>query len=87
MQNLNMICTICGKKHWGGSCYTKSGACFGCGKFGHMIWDCPKQKKFVIRKPKEENKEDKQKPRVQGRVFAITYLDAQATSNVEMGTI
>ena len=61
-----MICTIYVKKHWGRSCYKESGAYFGCGKFGHRIRDCPEKKKFVIGKPKEENKEDKQKPRVQG---------------------
>ena len=37
----------------------KSGTCFGCGKHGHMIQDCPENKKFIIGKPKEENKEDK----------------------------
>ena len=52
-----------------------------------MIRDCPEKKKIVIGKPKEENKEDKQKPKVQGRIFAITHSDAQATSNVEIGTI
>ena len=37
MQNLNVICTIRGKKHWGRSCYKEYEACFGYGKFGHMI--------------------------------------------------
>ena len=73
MQNLNVICTICGKKHWVRSCYKESGVCFGCGKFGHMIRDCLEKKKFVIGKPKDENKEDKQEPKFKGHVFAITY--------------
>ena len=34
-------------------------ACFGCGKQGHMVKDCPKSKKFVFGKLKEENKEDR----------------------------
>ncbi|RVW34757.1 Retrovirus-related Pol polyprotein from transposon 412 [Vitis vinifera] len=42
-------------------------------------------KKFVFGKPKEENKEDRQKPRAQGRVFAMTHRDAQATSDVVAG--
>ncbi|RVW74991.1 hypothetical protein CK203_053679 [Vitis vinifera] len=42
-------------------------------KHGHMIWDCLENKKFIIGKPKEENKEDKQKPRVQERMFAMTH--------------
>ena len=63
VQNLDVTCSICGKKHWGKPCYKESKACFGCGKHGHMIRDCPENKKFIIGKPKEENKEDKQKPK------------------------
>ena len=69
VQNLDVTCSICGKKHWGNPCYKESEACFGCGKHGHMIRDCPNNKKFIIGKPKEE---DKQKSRVQGRMFAMT---------------
>ena len=39
MQNLDMTCSICGKKHWGKPCYKEFGACFGCGNHGHMIRD------------------------------------------------
>ncbi|RVX03271.1 hypothetical protein CK203_020028 [Vitis vinifera] len=56
---------------WGRPCYRETGACFGCGKQGHLIRDCPENRKFIIGKPKEENKEDKQKPKAQGRVFAM----------------
>ncbi|RVW61807.1 Transposon Tf2-8 polyprotein [Vitis vinifera] len=63
-------------------CYRETGACFGCGKQGHLIRDCPENRKFITGKPKEENKEDKQKPKAQGRVFAMTHRDAQATSDV-----
>ena len=52
-----------------------------------MIWDCSENKKFIIGKLKEENKEDKQKPRVQGWMFAMTHQDVQATSDVVIGTI
>ncbi|KAL6333238.1 hypothetical protein AAG906_028421 [Vitis piasezkii] len=44
--------------------------------------DCPKNKKFIIGKLEKENKDDKQKPKVKGRVFAITYRDVQATSDM-----
>ncbi|KAL6333473.1 hypothetical protein AAG906_028658 [Vitis piasezkii] len=87
VQNLDVTCFICGKKHWGKPWYKEYGACFGCGKHGHMIWNCPENKKFIIGKPNEENKEDKQKPRVQGRMFAMTHQDAQATFDVAIGTI
>ena len=43
-----------------------------------MIRDYLEKKKFVIGKSKEENKKDKQKPKVQGWVFAITHSDDQA---------
>ena len=76
-QNLDGICLTCGKKHEGRPCYRETVACFGCGKQGHMVRDCPENKKFVFGKPKEENKEDRQKPKAQGRVFAMTRRDAQ----------
>ncbi|RVW12566.1 Retrovirus-related Pol polyprotein from transposon 412 [Vitis vinifera] len=53
---------------------------------GHMVRDCPESRKFVFGKPKEENKEDRQKPRAQGQVFAMTHRDAQATSDVVIVT-
>ncbi|RVW20291.1 Retrovirus-related Pol polyprotein from transposon 17.6 [Vitis vinifera] len=81
-QNLDGACPTCGKKHGGRPCYRETGACFGCGKQGHLIRDCPENRKFITGKPKEENKEDKQKPKAQGRVFAMTHRDAQATSDV-----
>ncbi|XP_010648083.1 uncharacterized protein LOC104878882 [Vitis vinifera] len=58
-QNLDGICPTCGKKHRGRSCYRETGACFGCGKQGHMVRDCPESRKFVFGKPKEENKDDR----------------------------
>ena len=47
-----------------------------------MVRDCLENKKLVFGKLKEENKEDRQQPRAQGRVFAMIHGDAQATSNV-----
>ncbi|RVW65054.1 Transposon Ty3-I Gag-Pol polyprotein [Vitis vinifera] len=70
-QNLDGACPTCGKKHGDRPCYRETGACFGCGKQGHLIRDCPENRKFIIGKPKEENKEDKQKPKAQGRVVLI----------------
>ena len=51
-----------------------------------LIRDCPDNKGFITGKPKEENKDNKQKPRAQGQVFSI-HRDAQATSNVVIGII
>ena len=86
-QNSDVNCPTCGKKHGGKPCYREIGACFGCGKQGHMVRDCSKNKKFAFGKPNEENKEDRQKPKAQGRVFAMTHSDAQATSDVVAGTL
>ncbi|KAH7569501.1 hypothetical protein JRO89_XS06G0175000 [Xanthoceras sorbifolium] len=36
-------CQYCGRSH-AGECYRKTGACFGCGKAGHMLKDCPKRR-------------------------------------------
>ena len=52
-----------------------------------MVRDCPESRKFVFGKPKDENKEDRQKPRAQGQVFAMTHRDAQATSDVVIGIL
>ena len=65
-QNLDGICPTCGKKHRGKPCYRETRACFGCGKHGHMVKDCPKNKKFLFGKPNEENKEDRHKPELKG---------------------
>ena len=86
-QNSDVVCSTCSKNHGGRPCHKEIGACFGCGKQGHLIRDCPENKGFIIGKPKEENKDNKQKPRAQGRVFSMTHGDAQATSDVVAGTI
>ncbi|RVX00506.1 Transposon Ty3-G Gag-Pol polyprotein [Vitis vinifera] len=57
------------------------GICPTCGK------KHGESRKFVFGKPKEENKDDRQKPKAQGRVFAMTHKDAQATSDVVIGTL
>ncbi|RVW89882.1 hypothetical protein CK203_034409 [Vitis vinifera] len=46
-QNLDGACPTCGKKHGGKPCYRETGACFGCGKQGHLIRDCPENRKFI----------------------------------------
>ncbi|XP_028125314.1 uncharacterized protein LOC114322232 [Camellia sinensis] len=36
------VCSTCRKKHRG-TCYRLSGACFRCGKTGHLVRDCPQR--------------------------------------------
>ena len=58
-QNLDGICPTYGKKHGGRSCYRETRACFSCRKQGHMVRDCPENRKFVFGKLKEDNKDDR----------------------------
>ena len=51
-----------------------------------MIRDCPDNKKFIIRMPKKENREDKHKFFKDG-LFAMTHSNAQATFDVVTCTI
>ena len=82
VQQVIEVCQKCGKKHKG-VCYRESGACFKCGQMGHRIKDCPSMKSELMAKPTEV----KQRPKVQGRVFAITEQDAKASKSVVTGTI
>ncbi|WP_353839293.1 hypothetical protein, partial [Acinetobacter baumannii] len=40
MQRPKKTCTKCGRDH-SGECRQGTNACFGCGKSGHMVRDCP----------------------------------------------
>ncbi|GKV41417.1 hypothetical protein SLEP1_g48955 [Rubroshorea leprosula] len=77
------FCKRCGKNHGGKECYWQIGACFKCGKIDHLIKDCPVLK-GASQQPKDQ---DNKKPRVQGRVFAITEQQAQNTPAVIKGKI
>ena len=87
VQNSDVICPNCGKKHEGRPYYRDIEACFGYEKKGHKIRDYSKDKKFMTRKPKEKNKENKQKLRAQGQVFTMTHRDAHDTFDVVTRTI
>ena len=86
MPNLNKkahkTCPRCGKAH-SGTCYLESGACFKCGKTGHFIKDCPN----LRAKQATNTNGSQQKPKVQGRVFALTKQDAEASPSVVSGTL
>lgn len=71
-------CSRCGKNHGEKECYWKSGACFKCGKLGHMIKDCPDLKKENQQPKGAENR----RPNVHGRVYAINKPQAQDTPSV-----
>ncbi|XP_028127173.1 uncharacterized protein LOC114323719 [Camellia sinensis] len=88
-------CPECGKKHHG-TCYRKSGACFQCGKTGHLIKDCPQRNQQSNNRtaissagsaPTSNTKatakptNNKDTAR-QGRVFALVLGDVQNAATV-----
>uniref|UniRef100_A0A2N9FHE6 CCHC-type domain-containing protein n=1 Tax=Fagus sylvatica TaxID=28930 RepID=A0A2N9FHE6_FAGSY len=73
-------CAKCGRFH-SGECRSGSIACYRCGKHGHFMVDCP-----VVGKSGESSSSKNQKrPQVQGRVFAMTEQDAEASPDVIAG--
>ncbi|XP_030948929.1 uncharacterized protein LOC115972826 [Quercus lobata] len=76
VQHVIENCSKCGKKH-NGVCYRESGACFKCGKMGHRIKDCPALKTEPMVKLNDMN----QRPKIQGRVFAITGQSDEETKS------
>uniref|UniRef100_A0A2N9I1S3 RNA-directed DNA polymerase n=1 Tax=Fagus sylvatica TaxID=28930 RepID=A0A2N9I1S3_FAGSY len=81
--NAQSSCSRCGKSHAEKDCRWLSGACFACGQQGHKIADCPKKKEpqaaptFAARQ-----NNGNQGPRNQGRVYALTQQDANASNAV-----
>ncbi|XP_075497877.1 uncharacterized protein LOC142535347 [Primulina tabacum] len=85
-------CSTCGFKH-SGECRRASGVCFGCGKSGHRIAECP----TAANQPAGPNrgtgpntgagpskpKEDKPN----ARIFAMTQEEADNATEVVSGTI
>ncbi|XP_075486269.1 uncharacterized protein LOC142525869 [Primulina tabacum] len=85
-------CSTCGFKHTG-ECRRASGVCFGCGKAGHRIAECP----TAANRPAGPNrgtgpntgagpskpKEDKPN----ARIFAMTQEEADDATEVVSGTI
>lgn len=75
-------CSRCGKMQLG-MCYLETGACFKCGKTSHCIRDYPKQKSEVGTKAGD----GKLRPKILGRVFALTEQDVETTHTVVTGII
>ncbi|XP_028108055.1 uncharacterized protein LOC114306932 [Camellia sinensis] len=86
------VCPDCGRRHRG-VCYRASGACFRCGKTGHVVKDCPLGSENAIRpmmssagsasivKTNAKTNTGKE-PLRQGRVFALVPGDVQNTETV-----
>ncbi|XP_028121535.1 uncharacterized protein LOC114318775 [Camellia sinensis] len=91
-------CPECGKKHHG-VCYQASGACFNCGKTGHMVRDCPMFRQQKGNRPtassagstlatKTLGRPTTSRDNVrQGRVFALVPGDVQNSDAVVSVTL
>ncbi|XP_073017737.1 uncharacterized protein [Primulina eburnea] len=85
-------CPTCGFKH-SGECRRASGVCFGCGKSGHRIAECPtvanrpagpnRGTRINVGAGPSKSKEDKPN----ARVFAMAQEEADDASDVVSGTI
>ena len=75
-------CPRCGKAY-SGTCYLESRACLKFGKTGHFIKDCPN----LRAKQTTNTNGSQQKPKVQGRDFALTKQDTEASPSVVSGTL
>lgn len=80
---LNMVtCARCGKFHVG-VCHFETGACFRCGKTGHVIKDYPLMKTNLIAKPTN----GKPRPKIQERVYAVTKKDVESSNTMMTGIL
>ncbi|XP_073303019.1 uncharacterized protein [Primulina huaijiensis] len=85
-------CPKCGFRH-AGECRRASGACFGCGKAGHKIANCPTAANQAAGPDKgtgpnlgaNPNKPKENKPNA--RVFAINQEEADDANEVVSGTV
>jgi hypothetical protein len=86
--NAQSSCSRCGRSHAEKDCRWLSGACLAYGQQGHKIADYPKKKEpqaeptFLARQ-----NNGNQEPRNQGRVYALTQQDANASNAVITGII
>ncbi|GAA0163173.1 hypothetical protein LIER_19105 [Lithospermum erythrorhizon] len=85
-------CFKCGRAHDSRSCPMLTGNCFECGEQGHHVVMCPRKGTNGMRgvpnaqskgpSSSIQGKEDHQKPKTQGILYATNRHDAQASNDV-----
>ncbi|XP_038983652.1 uncharacterized protein LOC120111162 [Phoenix dactylifera] len=95
-------CYRCGGPHLKRDCTWIGGPCFSCGQEGHKAVVCPSGKEQQRRQapqssqrapgnraPQEGQQQEggQQRPRTQGRIYALTEQDAKASNSVVTGAL
>ncbi|XP_038983677.1 uncharacterized protein LOC120111190 [Phoenix dactylifera] len=89
-------CYRCGGPHYQSECNWFNGNCFSCGQQGHRADTCPNRGEQQTRQASqpiqgaptnqatqnEQQRGGQQRPRTQGRVYALTQHDADASNTV-----
>ncbi|KAF5472045.1 hypothetical protein F2P56_008793 [Juglans regia] len=87
----NSLCKFCNRAHTG-ECRREMGACFRCGKTGHLIRDCPllltdNKKPNPHPGSQQVNQVNNQRRMGPARVFALTSEDAKNDNNEITGSV
>ncbi|XP_057961589.1 uncharacterized protein LOC131168476 [Malania oleifera] len=82
-------CSLCGKKHQG-QCWLSTGACMRCGRQGHQMRDCPRQRNDGVTQKQYRGNAPTQRGGQQGgtaqaRVYSLTPGDAENAGDVVTG--